>query len=106
MWYIFDRIENNSVPPVPFQNMDLFSDLGGQAGLWLGMSIIAFFELLELVADLIMISCARCRARREAEREMREEKRRHRQARAQSLPANHVRVSARPSHLATVAADR
>jgi hypothetical protein len=33
----------------------LISDLGGQAGLWLGVSIVAFFELIELIIDISIL---------------------------------------------------
>ena len=39
-----------------FQPIDLIAALGGQAGLWVGVSVIAFFELIELVYDLIWLS--------------------------------------------------
>lgn len=38
-----------------FQALALISDLGGQAGLWVGVSVIAFFELFELVFDLVVL---------------------------------------------------
>src|SRR5689334_7339618 len=38
--------------PLVFQIHNALSDLGGQVGLWLGMSVIAAIELLELLFDL------------------------------------------------------
>jgi len=38
---------------------DLLADLGGQAGLWLGVSVIAIFELIELVYDVISVAALR-----------------------------------------------
>ena len=41
-----------------FQLFDLLSDMGGQVGLWLGLSILTVFEILELITDLGVI-CAK-----------------------------------------------
>ena len=35
------------------------SDIGGQAGLWLGMSVISLFEVVELVMVLLGLGCAK-----------------------------------------------
>ncbi|XP_041464721.1 amiloride-sensitive sodium channel subunit gamma-like isoform X2 [Lytechinus variegatus] len=37
----------------------LISDLGGQIGLWIGVSILTIFEFIELVYDLIKLICLR-----------------------------------------------
>ena len=47
------------------QPLSLISDFGGQCGLWLGLSMVAVFELFELIMDLIIICAKRCKARRE-----------------------------------------
>ena len=49
----------------------MIADFGGQVGLWLGLSMIAVFELVELIADLIMICVRRLRDRQKAKREER-----------------------------------
>ena len=41
-----------------YQTLDLISDLGGQAGLWVGVSMIAFFEFIELIMDICIV-CAK-----------------------------------------------
>ena len=51
------------------QAFSLIANLGGQVGLWLGLSMIAVFELVELIADLIIIGVRRFRAHRKAKRE-------------------------------------
>ena len=43
--------------------MDLLSDLGGQVGLWMGLSVLTLFEVVELVWDLTWLGCCRPRGR-------------------------------------------
>ena len=38
-----------------FQAEKLFSSIGGDMGLWAGLSVVALLELLELVFDLAAI---------------------------------------------------
>ncbi|XP_069139079.1 acid-sensing ion channel 1A-like [Argopecten irradians] len=35
---------------------NLLSDIGGQLGLWIGLSIVSLFEIIEIISDLIMIA--------------------------------------------------
>ena len=37
------------------QALELLSELGGQAGLWLGVSVVALFEVAELIMDVVII---------------------------------------------------
>ena len=41
--------------------LDLISDLGGQAGLWVGVSMIALFEVIELIMDICILCAQRYR---------------------------------------------
>ena len=36
-----------------YQGIDLLSNLGGELGLWLGISLMTFVEIVELVYNLI-----------------------------------------------------
>ncbi|GIX86166.1 FMRFamide-activated amiloride-sensitive sodium channel [Caerostris extrusa] len=36
-----------------FQESELFSQLGGQLGLWLGISLVALFECVENISHLV-----------------------------------------------------
>ncbi|XP_022111141.1 amiloride-sensitive sodium channel subunit alpha-like isoform X2 [Acanthaster planci] len=40
----------------------LVSDLGGQVGLWIGVSVLTLFEFLELMIDIFVLISTRCRA--------------------------------------------
>ncbi len=37
------------------QVVDVLSNLGGQVGLWLGLSVITMFEIVELIWDIIFL---------------------------------------------------
>lgn len=43
-----------------FQTSDLLSGIGSQISLWLGMSIISTYEILEYIIELVAIATARC----------------------------------------------
>ena len=42
-----------------FQKEKLFSSIGGDMGLWAGLSVVALLELLELVFDLAVLALTR-----------------------------------------------
>ncbi len=44
----------------------LFGDLGGQVGLWLGLSVLTLFEVVELIFDLLQIGAQRRKRRKSA----------------------------------------
>ena len=48
----------SEVPDYTFYQ--LLSDIGGQLGLWIGMSIITALEILNLLFDLIRVACRKC----------------------------------------------
>ena len=43
--------------PFPLQVFDLLSDVGGAFGLYLGLSVVALFEFIELGMDLLGVLC-------------------------------------------------
>ncbi|KAG8198234.1 hypothetical protein JTE90_021491 [Oedothorax gibbosus] len=50
----YKTLENTSYKQEPmFQESELFSQLGGQLGLWLGVSLVALFECIENVSHLL-----------------------------------------------------
>ncbi|KAI0240232.1 Amiloride-sensitive sodium channel subunit alpha [Lamellibrachia satsuma] len=52
----FKELDYQQIATSPsYEIGDLLADLGGQAGLWLGVSVIAFFEFIELVYDVISV---------------------------------------------------
>ena len=40
--------------------MDFISDLGGQLGLWLGLSMMTIVEVLEFLTDALRLLCSKC----------------------------------------------
>ena len=40
--------------PLLLQKTNLISDQGGQLGLWLGLSLLTMFEMVELLWDLLV----------------------------------------------------
>ena len=47
-----------------FQDGQFLADIGGSIGLWLGVSVIAILEVMELVADVLVLSCFKCSKQR------------------------------------------
>ncbi len=43
-----------------FQIIDLLSDIGGQISLWLGLSVVTCFELLEFSFGIINVCSKKC----------------------------------------------
>ena len=37
--------------------VDLISNIGGQTGLWIGISFLSLFEVLEMIVRLVLIKC-------------------------------------------------
>lgn len=42
-----------------FQVYDLISALGGQVGLWIGVSVLTVFEFVELLYDILKFGCSK-----------------------------------------------
>ncbi|KAI0240234.1 Amiloride-sensitive sodium channel subunit alpha [Lamellibrachia satsuma] len=66
----FKELDYQQIVTSPsYEVENLLADLGGQAGLWLGVSVIAFFEFFELLFDVISVAVVRlismCRLNRE-----------------------------------------
>ena len=54
-----NKTSANAIVYISLQSLDLMSDIGGQAGLWLGMSVISLFEVVELVMVLFGLVCTK-----------------------------------------------
>ncbi|XP_028411227.1 acid-sensing ion channel 4-A-like isoform X2 [Dendronephthya gigantea] len=54
----YQRIEENFV----YDEINLLADIGGQLGLWIGVSVITVFELIELFALILTRLCRRKKA--------------------------------------------
>ena len=53
------QIENHNVTVCyEFQSTNLMSDIGGQLGLWIGMSVLTLVEYFELICRLICGLCS------------------------------------------------
>ncbi|KAI0240237.1 hypothetical protein LSAT2_009066 [Lamellibrachia satsuma] len=56
----FKELDYQQIVTSPsYEVADLLADLGGQAGLWLGVSVIAFFEFFELLYDVVSVAVVR-----------------------------------------------
>ncbi|KAK2171333.1 hypothetical protein NP493_1078g01002 [Ridgeia piscesae] len=56
----FKELDYEEIVTEPsYELEDLLADLGGQAGLWLGVSVIAIFEFIELLYDVISVAAFR-----------------------------------------------
>ena len=67
---------------IRFQTTQFLSDVGGAIGLWIGLSVLAFCEIFQLIAELIGYGIHR--VRKNQTREKRKEKERSRRRREKS----------------------
>ena len=65
-----------------FQTTQFLSDVGGAIGLWIGLSVLAFCEIFQLIAELIDYGMHKLK--KNQTRDRRKEKERRRRRREQS----------------------
>ncbi|PAA93234.1 hypothetical protein BOX15_Mlig004814g2, partial [Macrostomum lignano] len=46
-----------------YEITDLLSDMGGQVGLWLGLSVLTLFELIEMLLDFVVLAASKAALR-------------------------------------------
>ena len=57
--------------------VNLISDIGGQAGLWMGASILTLIELISFFLRIMWISCCRRNKKKEVDTNMNEKEENH-----------------------------
>ncbi|XP_060082440.1 amiloride-sensitive sodium channel subunit alpha-like [Ylistrum balloti] len=50
-----------------YEVANLLSDIGGQLGLWIGLSIVSLFEIIEIISDLVVIGFLRLCGKKKTE---------------------------------------
>ncbi|GFR83345.1 amiloride-sensitive sodium channel subunit gamma [Elysia marginata] len=58
----FEQLNFETITESPAYEIDQFlSDIGGTIGLYVGLSVLAFFEVINLITDILVYVCTGCR---------------------------------------------